>query len=114
MAFDAQLDVADGVGRIVLRGELDAAVAPIFKAAIDEAARRGVKRLVLLAEALAFMASAGLRVLVFAKQKMGSAVTIVIVGAQPHVAETIRQTGFHRSVIMLAAEDAHRAVDAVR
>jgi anti-anti-sigma factor len=104
MAFDARLEVMDGVGRIALSGELDAAVAPLFKATIDEAARRGVTRLVLLADALVYIASAGLRALVFAKQKMGVAVTIVIVGAQPQIVETIRQTGFHRSVLMVDRE----------
>jgi anti-sigma B factor antagonist len=105
MAFEARLEVVNGVGRITLIGELDATVAPLFKEKIDEAARHGVTRLVLLAEALAYMASAGLRALVFAKQKMGSAVTLVIVGAQPQVVETIKQTGFHRSVIMVAGEE---------
>jgi anti-anti-sigma factor len=104
MAFDARLEVTAGVGRIALSGELDAAVAPLFKAQIDEAARRGVTRLVLLADALVYIASAGLRALVFAKQKMGAAVTIVIVGAQPQIVETIRQTGFHRSVLMVDRE----------
>jgi anti-anti-sigma factor len=46
------------------------------------------------------MSSAGLRCLVFAHQKLGRAVEIVLVGTQPAVAETISMTGFDRSVIM--------------
>ncbi len=104
MAFEAGLTIVDTVATITLSGELDAAVAPLCKEKIDEAARHGVTKLVLLAAALTYMSSAGLRALVFAKQKMGQGVTIVVVGAQPQVIEPIRQTGFHRSVILVDAQ----------
>ena len=49
---------------------------------------------------------AGLRVLVFAKQKMSSEVDLFIVGAHDAVKETITMTGFHYSCIMLDSYDA--------
>ena len=55
---------------------------------------------------LTFMASAGLRVLVFAKQKMPSDVDLYIVGAHDAVKETITMTGFHYSCTMLDSYDA--------
>jgi anti-anti-sigma factor len=106
MAFDAQLDMVNGVAKITLSGELDASVAPIFKSKIEEASAQNARRVVLLLDSLEYMSSAGLRTLVFAKQKMGQGVDIVIVGAQPQVVEPIRQTGFHHSVTMMDAYDA--------
>jgi anti-anti-sigma factor len=106
MAFDAQLEMVNGIAKITLTGELDASVAAAFKQRIEEAAAQQAKRLVLLMGDLAYMSSAGLRVLVFAKQKMGTQVAIYVIGAQPQIVEPIKQTGFHYSVTMLDAYDA--------
>ena len=107
MAFDVTLEMTDqGIAKIALSGELDASVAPAFRAEIEGAAAQQAKRLVLLMHDLEYMASAGLRALVFAKQKIGGDVDIYVVGAQESVMETIRMTGFHYSVVMLDEYDA--------
>ena len=100
MAFDAALEVAKDEARITLRGELDAASAPQFKALVEKAAAGAPQRLVLFMNELGFMASAGLRVLIFARQKMGSGVVIYVVGAQGPVRSTLEMSGFHRSVVV--------------
>src|SRR5450432_2478831 len=105
MAFESTLEMKNGIAMITLTGELDASVAQILRDRVEEAAKLQAKKLVLLLATLDYMSSAGLRTLVFAKQKMGSSVTIYLVGAQPHVTEAIRQTGFHHSVIMLDSYD---------
>ena len=46
------------------------------------------------------MSSAGLRVLVFAKQKMSSSVDIYVVGAQEYVVNTLEKVGLHNSLII--------------
>ena len=105
MAFDAHLDMDNGIAKITLTGELDASVAPQFQERIKEAADAHAQKLVLLLEGLSYMSSAGLRALVFAKQKMGAQVKIYLIGAQEQVVEPIKQTGFHYSVIMLDSYD---------
>jgi anti-anti-sigma factor len=100
MSFDAKLLMEDSVATIWLSGELDAGSARRFNDLIADAARHQPSRLVLLAEHLSYMSSAGLRCLVFARQKMPGAIEIVLVGAQPDVAETITLTGFDRSITM--------------
>ncbi|MEP7290291.1 MAG: anti-sigma factor antagonist [Chloroflexota bacterium] len=106
MAFESTLEMNGDIARITLSGELDASVAQTFRDRIEEASAQHAKKLVLLLEMLDYMSSAGLRTLVFAKQKMGQGVTIFVVGAQPQVVEPIKQTGFHHSVVMLDSYDA--------
>lgn len=106
MTFAATLETTNDIAKIVLSGELDASTAPIFKAEIDQAASHGIKRLVLLMQDLEFISSAGLRVLIFAKQKLGANVDIYIVGAQELVIETLEKTGFDQSVVLVDSDRA--------
>jgi anti-anti-sigma factor len=103
MAFDAKLQIAGGVATIRLTGELDAKSAPRFNELIGQAAGRDLAQLVLIAHDLSYISSAGLRCLVFAHQKMPANVRIVVLGAQPEVAETIRLVGFDHSIVLQEA-----------
>ncbi|OGR06527.1 MAG: anti-anti-sigma factor [Deltaproteobacteria bacterium RIFOXYD12_FULL_50_9] len=98
MAFDAKLVMKDTVAMITLSGSLDAASASRFKEVIEQAAGQSPTKLVLLMSDLEFLASAGLRVLIFAKQKMGAKVDIYVVGSQGPVLGTLEMSGFHHSV----------------
>ena len=101
MTFITTLETTNGTAKINLSGDLDGSTAEQFKKRIEEVATLDITRLVLLMKDLDYLASAGLRVLIFAKQKMGANVDIFIVGAQELVLETIKKTGFHHSVILL-------------
>jgi len=98
MAFDAQLSMTGSVAKITLSGSLDASSASKFKEIIEQAAAQHADKLVLFMEDLAFLASAGLRVLIFAKQKMGVGVDIYVIGSQGPVLGTLEMSGFHHSV----------------
>jgi anti-anti-sigma factor len=100
MAFQLSIDELQDEARITLTGELDAAAAPQFKGAIEEVASSSPKRLVLFMDELAFLASAGLRVLIFARQKMGSDVEIYVIGSKGPVLNTLKMSGFHQSVYL--------------
>ena len=91
-------------------GELDASSAPLPDGHREGRRGRSQPTRAEMAD-LSYMASAGLRTLVFAKQKMGASVDIYVIGAQASVPETLELTGFHNSVIALPAYDAadHRA-----
>jgi anti-anti-sigma factor len=100
MAFNATLEIAGDIAKIALSGDLDASSALAFKTEVENAAKAGAKSLVLMMQDLEYMASAGLRVLIFAKQKMGVNADIYVVGAQEMVMDTLEKTGFKQSVIV--------------
>lgn len=99
MSFQAKLDIDDGTATVRLIGDLDSRAAADFHDVITSIVGKDVRRLVLLAGELAYLSSAGLRCLLFAHQKLGRDAEIVLVGAQPEVAETLRLTGFDRAVV---------------
>jgi len=108
MAFSSSLEVVNGIARITLSGDLDAGSAQQLRSQVEQASQEQAKRLVLLMKDLNYMASAGLRVLAFAKQKMGAGVDIYMIEVQESVRETIEMTGFHHSVVMLDTYDAEK------
>jgi len=104
MPFSIESELAGQVARLTLRGELDAAAAPVFKSEIEGLAVASPRHLVLFTSDLTFMASAGLRVLIFAKQKLGSEVSIYLVSPRAPVVDTLQKTGFFRSVYIVDRE----------
>ncbi len=106
MAFRATTMIDSGIAKITMAGQLDASMAPVFQKEVEHAEAQKVKRLVLLMSELEYISSAGLRALVFTKQKMGRDVDIYVIGAQQQVLDTLQMTGFNRSVIALDTYDA--------
>src|ERR1044071_179733 len=94
---------------ITLAGELDSPSAPQLNDEVAEAAKTQPKRLVLIVHDLEYIASAGIRVLINAKQQMARAanpdVAIYVVAAHPQVVDTLQKTGIDRSVYMVDRYD---------
>jgi anti-anti-sigma factor len=84
-----------------LGGELDGASAPQLRDEVEAAAADKPKRLVLDMKNLEYIASAGIRVIVYAKQKMGADVEIYVVGAQHQIVDTLQKTGVDKSVYLV-------------
>ena len=106
MAFNVKSEITpQGVAKVTLIGELDAGSAPLFKAEIEKVALDSTKRLVLLMKELNYIASAGIRVLVFAKQKMGATVDIYVVAPQDQILDTFEMTGLNNSLVIMKRYD---------
>ncbi|MCC5636640.1 anti-sigma factor antagonist [Nostoc sp. CHAB 5844] len=101
MSFNTTLKINEPTAIITVSGELDASSAPLFKTEVEKAAATNPEKLVLMTQKLDYMSSAGLRVLIFAKQKMGVNVDIYMVGLQEPIIETLKKTGFDQSVIFV-------------
>jgi anti-anti-sigma factor len=99
MPFTATLSRNGVTALITLQGELDAVSAPRFLEEVERAADGDVEQLVLDMTELAYLSSAGLRGLVFARQKMARDVQIVLVRPNDSVEQSIRLVGFHHSVV---------------
>jgi anti-anti-sigma factor len=106
MAFESTLEMVNSVAKITLTGELDASSAPQFKSTIEAAAAQTAKRIALLVNDLEYISSAGLRVLVFARQKMGKGIDIYLIGAQDQILDPIKQSGLLHSLYTAATYDA--------
>lgn len=98
MSFTANLSQVGRTAVVTLTGELDTLTAPAFLAEIERAAGTNPDRLVLDMSRLKYLSSAGLRGLVFARQKMADEVRIVLVNANESVQRTIMLVGFQYSV----------------
>jgi anti-anti-sigma factor len=85
---------------ITLIGDVDAASAPRLEEVITDVTASTPRRLVVDLAGLDYLSSAGLRCLVFAHQRLGRGVEIVLAGAHGDVAETIHLSGFDRGVTM--------------
>jgi|SRR5580704_7710581 anti-anti-sigma factor len=105
MALDIQSSVDAHTARIALAGELDGSSAPALREVVDRVLGGKPAQLVLQVENLSFMASAGLRILIFAKQKQPG-LRIYLVKPQPAIVDTLHKTGFYDGVYVTDAEPA--------
>jgi anti-anti-sigma factor len=100
MAVQASLSVTDSKATIELVGELDSSSAPKLHETIVEAINSSIELLELRAVSLTYMSSAGIRALLFARQKMGETGQVVLMGAPELVTRTIRLAGLENSIKM--------------
>ena len=95
----------EGVANIDLSGRLDATNAPALQEELKKLIGQPVRRLVFYAKDLEYMASAGLRVIIFAKQKIGADAQVYLIGAQEMVLEVIQMTGLDNFMVIQDSYD---------
>jgi anti-anti-sigma factor len=98
MNFTVTSEIKDNVAMLTLKGSLDSSSASVFQEEIQKVALQSPKEMVLQVSELSFMSSAGLRMIVFGKQKMGPQVQIYLVKPQDLIIDTLQMTGFIHSV----------------
>jgi len=88
----------DGVASIELCGRLDATNAPLLQEELKKLPSQNVSSLVFYAKDLEYISSAGLRVIIFAKQKIGADSQVYLIGAQEAVLGVIKMSGLDNFV----------------
>jgi anti-anti-sigma factor len=79
--------------KITLSGNLDAKNAPHLSEELKKFMGKDIKKIVFLVKDLEYISSAGLRVIIFSKQKMGDDVKVIMAGAQEDVLDVIKMSG---------------------
>jgi len=98
MGFSVKKEIFEKYTALTIGGSLDSSTAPQFGEEVKQVVTQNPQALVLYVEELSFMSSAGLRMLIFAKQKLGTAASLILVRPQEQLLETLRMTGLIFSV----------------
>jgi anti-anti-sigma factor len=94
MSCTISVDVGGPEARFTLAGRLDTVSAPQLSEELKKLVGKSITSVVFQMGDLDYISSAGLRVIVFAKQKLGVDTKVSVVGAKPEVVEVIKMTGF--------------------
>ena len=87
------LDIKDMVAKIELCGRLDANNAQGFQDELKKLSGQQLNRIVFFAKDLEYISSAGLRAIIFAKQKVGAHANVYLIGATEAVLSVIKMSG---------------------
>ena len=91
--FDFNITETNSELTIKLKGRLDATVAPQLHAKISEYQNKDIRKVTFEASELEYIASAGLRIIIFSKQKLGTNVEIFMKDVSEEVQSVIEMTG---------------------
>ena len=79
--------------KITLTGSLNASNAPALSDELKKLVGKPLKKIIFFAQNLEYISSAGLRVIIFAKQKIGTDTKIFFIGGQEEVLSVIKMSG---------------------
>ena len=90
---------------LMLAGDIDTKTAPDLLSQLTSLELHALKQLRLNLLDVGFVSSAGLRAIIFAKQKMPHESRLYLVGASDQIVETITKTGLSQAVVIVSSED---------
>jgi len=90
----------NGVVKIEISGRLDTSNAPRLYEKLKNLEGQPVSRLIFYAKDMEYIASSGLRVIIFAKQKIGVDAQVYLIGATEAVLDVIKMTGLDNFMII--------------
>jgi anti-anti-sigma factor len=93
---------ADGYSQLTLVGDVDTKTAPSLLESLTNLELSSIAELRIDMVSVGFLSSAGLRALVFAKQKMPYESRLILIGTNSEISEVIVKTGLTQAVMLVA------------
>lgn len=90
---------------LVLSGDIDTKTAPDLLSQLTSLELHALEQLRLNLLDVSFVSSAGLRAIVFAKQKMPHTSRLYLVGASEQIIDTVTKTGLAQAVVIVDSEE---------
>jgi anti-anti-sigma factor len=101
MALTIEVTQGDIHVTLTLSGDVDTKTAPELLSKLTALELNALEQLRLDLQQVDFVSSAGLRAIVFAKQKMPHTSSLYLVGASEQIVETITKTGLAQAVVIV-------------
>jgi anti-anti-sigma factor len=94
MSVTYPVEIKDTTATFTLSGRLDAVNAPALAEELKKLIGKQLQKVIFDTANLTYISSAGLRAIVFAKQKLGTAPEVIVLKPKPDVIEVIKMAGF--------------------
>jgi anti-anti-sigma factor len=101
MALSIEMTQGDIHVTLTLSGDVDTKTAPELLSKLTALELHALEQLRLDLQGVEFVSSAGLRAIVFAKQKMPHSSSLYLVGASEQIVDTITKTGLSQAVVIV-------------
>lgn len=94
MGNNFSIEVSGTVAKVTLVDKIDTTNAPALADELKKLIGKNLERVVFMVKDLKYISSAGLRAIVFAKQKIGQNVQVYLIGAAKEIHNIFKMTGF--------------------
>ena len=105
MPLSIKVNQGESIATLSISGEVDTKTAPDLLQELTALNLKELSELRLDLSEVAFMSSAGLRAIVFAKQKMPHSSRLYLIGASDLIIDTVKKTGLSQAVVFVSGED---------
>ena len=105
MPLSIKVNQGESIATLSLSGEVDTKTAPDLLKELTALNLKELSELRLNLSEVGFMSSAGLRAIVFAKQKMPHSAHLYLIGASDLIIDTVKKTGLSQAVVFASGED---------
>jgi anti-anti-sigma factor len=100
MESTINLELTEKILKITLTGKLDAVKAPELMEELKNISGNAIEKIIFYVKDLEYISSAGLRTIIFSKQRIGADSDIYFVGAQEAVLDVINMSGLDNFLII--------------